>query len=119
MHKSAGKIFNEAGLTTSQFAVLEALYHKGKLTINQIMERILSTSGNMTVVINNLEKNEMIEKKTNPADKRSCLISITEKGAKKFKEIFPKHLEDLKRNLMDLTEEEKQVLADILKKVKS
>lgn len=119
LHKRAGRIFNEDGLTTSQFAVLEALYHKGQLTVNEIIERILSTSGNMTVVISNLEKNALIEKKSNPADKRSWLISITEKGKKKFEGIFPKHLEDLKESLLDLTEGEKRTLVDILKKIKA
>lgn len=117
LHKRAGKIFNEGGLTTSQFAVLEVLYHKGELTINEIIESVLSTSGNMTVVISNLEKDAWIVRNTNPADKRSCLISITEKGTKQVEQIFPNHLRDLEKSLQNLTEEEKKTLTSLIKKI--
>lgn len=59
------------GLTSSQFAVLEALYNKGDLKICEIIEKILTTSGNITVVIKNLEKEEFISKYPDPEDKRS------------------------------------------------
>ncbi|MFA9375456.1 MAG: MarR family winged helix-turn-helix transcriptional regulator [Lachnotalea sp.] len=117
LHKRAGSIFNKRGLTVSQFAVLEALYHKGDLTINEIIESILSTSGNMTVVINNLEKDSMIERYVNPKDKRSSVIAITQKGRKKVEEIFPVHLKDLEMSFQQLSEEEKQILVELLKKI--
>jgi DNA-binding MarR family transcriptional regulator len=117
LHKRATNIFSEGGLTTSQFAVLETLYHKGDLIINEIIKKVLSTSGNITVVINNLEKQQLVERYTNPEDKRSCLISITEKGKKKVEEIFPKHLKDLEDNLEILSTEEKELLIELLKKI--
>lgn len=117
VQKRAANIFSKGGLTTSQFAVIEALYHKGDLTINEIIESILTTSGNITVVINNLQKAQLVGKCTNPEDKRSCLISITEKGKKKVEEIFPKHLKDLEESLDILSAEEKQFLITILKKI--
>jgi DNA-binding MarR family transcriptional regulator len=117
LHKRAGGIFNKGGLTSSQFAVLEALYHKGDLTINEIIESILSTSGNMTVVINNLEKDSMIQRQVNPMDKRSSIIVITDKGRQKVEEIFPVHLEDLAKSFEELEEKEKEMLIKILKKI--
>ncbi|WP_394525693.1 MarR family winged helix-turn-helix transcriptional regulator [Lacrimispora sp. JR3] len=119
LHRRAGAIFNQAGLTSAQFAALEALYHKGDLTINEIMDSILSTSGNMTVVINNLEKDAMVERHPNPNDKRSCIIAITPKGREKIEEIFPRHLEDLADSFMGLEEEEKEMLVHLLKKIKT
>ncbi|SHI66606.1 MarR family winged helix-turn-helix transcriptional regulator [Parasporobacterium paucivorans] len=117
LHKRAGKIFGEGGLTTSQFAVLEVLYHKGELTINEIIEKILSSSGNVTVVINNLEKDALIVRRINPADKRSWMISITEKGKQQIEEIFPSHLKDLGISFQNLTEEEKLTLISIARKI--
>lgn len=117
LHRRAGAIFNQGGLTSAQFAVLEALYHKGDLTINEIIDSILSTSGNMTVVINNLEKDAMIERHPNPNDKRSYIIAITQKGRKKIEEIFPGHVEDLAESFTGLKEEEKEMLVHLLKKI--
>ncbi|WP_143321266.1 MarR family transcriptional regulator [Clostridium sp. HBUAS56010] len=119
LHRRAGAIFNQGGLTSAQFAVLEALYHKGDLTISEIIASILSTSGNMTVVINNLEKDAMIERQPNPNDKRSCIIAITDKGREKIEEIFPRHVEDLAESFTGLYEEEKEMLLHLLKKIKT
>lgn len=119
LHRRAGAIFNQGGLTTAQFAALEALYHKGDLTINEIIDSILSTSGNMTVVINNLEKDGMIERHPNPNDKRSCIIAITQKGREKIEEIFPRHVEDLAESFAGLKEEEKEMLVQLLKKIET
>ena len=69
IQKHSAVTFKEGGLTTAQFAVLEALYHKGTLTIQEIINSILSTGGNMTVVINNLEKEKLVERLVNPEDK--------------------------------------------------
>ncbi|MDU6264630.1 MAG: MarR family transcriptional regulator [Anaerocolumna aminovalerica] len=117
IQKQSAVTFKEGGLTTAQFAVLEALYHKGTLTIQEIIKSILSTGGNMTVVINNLEKEELIERNVNPEDKRSSLIEITQKGKKIIEEIFPNHLQSLKEEFKVLTIEEKQDLITILKKL--
>lgn len=119
LHKRAGNIFSKGGLTSAQFAVLEALYHKGDLTINEIMESILSTSGNMTVVINNLEKEALIERKPNPKDKRSCIIMITATGRQKIEEIFPMHVKDLAESFAGLEEEEKELLVRLLRKIRT
>src|SRR5690554_6115814 len=50
------RTIKQVGLTAAQFGVLEILYHKGNLRIGEILEGTLSTGGNMTVVIENLEK---------------------------------------------------------------
>jgi len=110
-------IFKEGGLTGAQFAVLEVLYHKGDLRISEIIEKVFSTSGNMTVVINNLEKEQLVEKYIDPEDKRATLIRITDDGKKKIEEIFPVHLRDLEEHFSSLTTEEKQLLRMLLKKL--
>lgn len=117
IQKQSAVTFKGGGLTTAQFAVLEALYHKGTLTIQEIINSILSTGGNMTVVINNLEKEKLVERHINPEDKRSNLIEITEKGKNIIEEIFPNHLQSLKEEFQVLTKEEKQTLITILKKL--
>lgn len=116
-HRRGGALFKSGGLTLTQFGVLDALYHKGPLTINQIIESILSTGGNITVVVSNLEKQDLVTRTTNPEDKRSCFISITPKGVQKIEELFPKHLEDLEDHFKNLTQEDKEQLVFLLAKV--
>ena len=119
IHKRSGQIFEQGGLTIAQFSVLETLYHKGDMTIGEIMKSILSTPGNMTVVIKNLEKENYITRKTNSSDKRSSMISITKSGATIIEKIFPKHINDLEKILSVLADEEKEKIIELLKKLKS
>ncbi len=107
----------EYGLTPSQFMVLEVLYHKGEMRVCDITEKILSTGGNMTVVISNLLKEEYIERKSTPGDRRSYSLSLTEKGEAVIEEIFPRHLETINEAVSKLSHEEKLELITLLRKM--
>lgn len=119
IHKKELQTIKESGLTTAQFGVLEVLYNKGDLKIFEIMEKILTTSGNITVVIKNLEKDGLVKKNSDPEDKRSTIISITDKGKKIIEDILPKHIENISDIFSVLTEEEQISLKNILKKFKN
>ncbi len=118
IHSLEYKTIKESGLTISQFGVLEVLYNKGDLRIGEIMEKILTTSGNITVVVKNLEKDGFIKKISDPLDRRSTIISITDKGRDVIEEILPDHIKNINNIFNILTDEEKIVLKDILKKFK-
>ena len=118
IHKKELETIKKSGLTPAQFGVLEALYNKGDLRICELIEKILTTSGNITVVIKNLEKEGFIKKNPDPEDKRSCIISLTTKGKDVIESIFPSHIENIKNIFSVLTDEEKNTLKTILKKFK-
>ncbi|MBW9172135.1 MarR family winged helix-turn-helix transcriptional regulator [Clostridium estertheticum] len=117
VHKKEYKTIKDGGLTVSQFAVLEILYHKGDLRISEIIEKILSTGGNMTVVIDNLAKVNLVKRCSDPKDRRVNLISITEEGRNLISDIFPKHVENINEIFSNLTSEEKINLISLLKKL--
>lgn len=117
VNKREYKIIKEGGLTFSQFGVLEVLYHKGDLRVSEIIDKILSTGGNMTVVIDNLAKDGLVERCVDPADRRASLISITEKGRNLMSEVFPKHVDNLDEIFSVLNAEEKKNLISLLKKL--
>jgi MarR family transcriptional regulator, 2-MHQ and catechol-resistance regulon repressor len=117
VHKREYKIIKEGGLTVSQFSVLEVLYHKGDLRVSEILDKILATGGNMTVVIDNLEKDDLVKRCSDPKDKRVNLISITEKGRALIDDIFPRHLENINDIFSVLTIEEKKKLISLMKKL--
>jgi len=105
------------GLTIHQFAVLEALYHMGQLSIGELTKLILSTPGNMTVVINNLRKKGYITTVTSEIDKRKTILALTETGEKLIAEIFPKHAENMTEYFQTLTEEEHNTLQQLMRKL--
>ena len=117
LNRDEAKHFREAGITYSQFGVLEALYHKGDLKVCEIIEKTLSTGGNMTVVINNLEKDGFITRYKDPEDGRAYKVSITEKGRKLISDLWPEHLEVLKKKFDLLEMNDKEDLLRLLKKM--
>lgn len=117
LNKQTQRYLSEYKLTVSQFGVLEALYHLGDLKINDIIEKTLSTSGNITVVIKNLEKDQLIERYSNPKDSRVCMIKLSKKGEQLIETIFPRHLRELSDNFKNLNLEEKRQMIHLLKKL--
>lgn len=107
----------EANLTVSQFGVLEALWHLGPLNQKSLGEKLLKSGGNITLVIDNLEKCDFVERQQDPSDRRAMLIHLTDKGEKFIKSFFPKHLDHIKEEFSVLSEKEKEELARICKKL--
>lgn len=117
IHRKSDLLFHQNGLTMTQFAVLEALLNKGDLTIGGLIEAVLSTSGNMTVVIRNLEKLGYVHRMENPQDKRSFLISLTETGRLLIEGMFSEHMVLVEESLSPLADNEKETIISILKKL--
>lgn len=117
LNRRTQKVLAEYKLTVAQFGVLEALYHLGDLKINDIIEKTLSTSGNMTVVIKNLEKEHLIERYRDSSDSRICMIRIANTGKDLIRKVFPEHLLELDKVFMNLDFEERQELIHLLKKL--
>ena len=108
---------SSAGLTVSQFVVIEALYHLGPLSQNEIGQKILRSSGNMTMVIDNLEKRQLVKRQRNHADRRSFIIHLTDTGQKLISNIFPSHAKLIANEMKILTAKEQQILGNLCKKL--
>ena len=108
---------SDADLTVSQFGTLEALYHLGPLNQRSIGEKILKSGGNITMVVDNLEKSGYVKRKKDPNDRRAVLIHLTKEGESFIKSFFPKHLERILKEFDVLDENEKKTLADLCKKL--
>ena len=117
IERATHSLLSEYNITLPQFGVLEALYHLGDLKICEIIEKTLSTSGNMTVVIRNLEKELYISRYQSQEDKRASVISLTDKGVRLIEKIFPANLEFIKTQFKHLTDQEKHELVKLLKKM--
>lgn len=93
-------------LTTSQFGVLEALFHLGPLNQKQLGEKILKSGGNITKVVDNLEKKGLVTREKNLKDRRFYNIALTQKGTDIIKSIFPLHVKEIVKEFSILTETE-------------
>ncbi len=107
----------DAGLTVSQFGALEALYHLGPMTQKEIAKKILKSTGNITMVIDNLEKRELVRRERDSDDRRSFIVHLTDNGYALIDEIFPGHAQIIMKEFGVLTKKEQEQLARLCKKL--
>jgi MarR family 2-MHQ and catechol resistance regulon transcriptional repressor len=104
-------------LSPSQFGVLEALYHVGPMCLTDLARKILKTGGNLTMVVGNLEKRALVTRARQAADRRYYLVSITEKGRKLIRRVFPGHVERIVKAMTALTAPEQRMLGELCRKL--
>lgn len=107
----------DSKLSISQFGVLEALYHLGPLCQKDIGRKILKTSGNITLVIDNLEKRGLVKREKDAADRRRMIVAMTGSGHDLIETIFPLHSKMALQVFSVLQPEEQQTLGLLLKKL--
>src|SRR5262245_61194801 len=85
------------GLGLTDFAVLEALLHKGPLLVNTLGKKVLLTSGSVTAAVDRLERQGLVERRDDPADRRARFVHLTPKGRGLAKRAFARHEADIER----------------------
>jgi MarR family 2-MHQ and catechol resistance regulon transcriptional repressor len=105
------------GLTVPQFGALETLGHLGPMTIGELCRKQLVSGGNMTVVVDNLEKDGLVERTRTDVDRRVVHVRLTPKGKKLFDEVFPQHARYVGDLAAVLSEDEQHELARLARKL--
>ena len=114
----AAKSVSELEMCGSDFAVLEALLHKGQLPVNEIGKKILLTSGSITVAIDRLEKRGLVERRAHGTDRRARIVHLTTEGRKLITRIYGEHAGDMEKLAAEsLTKAERKTLIGLLKKI--
>jgi MarR family transcriptional regulator, 2-MHQ and catechol-resistance regulon repressor len=117
VHSEATRTLAGEGLSASQFAVLEALYHVGPMCLSDLAHKILKTSGNLTMVVGNLEKSGLVTRQKSAQDRRFVSVAITEKGRKLMARIFPVHLERIVELMSRLSPGQQDELGHLCRKL--
>lgn len=107
------------GLTAPQFHVLEVLMKEGAIPLKRISEHLLVTGANITCVVDNLEKEDLVKRVPSKKDRRIINAELTDKGHEKIKKIYPEYVASLEESLKGLTETEKKEVAKVMSKVNS
>jgi MarR family 2-MHQ and catechol resistance regulon transcriptional repressor len=117
MHRCSVEHVRTYRLTEPQFGVVECLGHKGPLTFTDLGRKQLASGGNMTVVVDNLEKEGIVERARCVEDRRQIYVRLTSKGRRLFDRVFPEHAEMIADCLTVLNSDEQERLASLLKKL--
>lgn len=105
------------GLSHGEFAILEALYHKGPLLLGEVQRKILVSSGGVTYLVDRLEADGLVERRECETDGRARYAALTRKGQQLMKRIFPDHAAALERGVAGLSKAEKEQAVSLLRKL--
>jgi MarR family 2-MHQ and catechol resistance regulon transcriptional repressor len=105
------------GLVLSDFMVLEALLHKGPMTIKEIQGKALLASGSMTAAVDRVERKGLVIRRATETDRRARMLELTEAGARLIKAAFAKHASDLQQIMSVLSATEQEQLYRLTRKL--
>ena len=107
----------DARLSISQFGVLEALCHLGPLSQAEIAKKVLKSTGNITMVIDNLEKRGLVVRQRSEKDRRYYSVRLTAPGKELILGIFPRHAAGIMDEMKVLSSAEQVSLANLCRRL--
>ena len=93
--------------------MLEVLFHKGSLCQSELAAKILKSTGNITMVIDNLEKRNLVRRERDMDDRRFIAIHLTESGHELIEQVFPSIMAAIVNEMSILKESEQDELAKL------
>ena len=117
LNQIAERSIEEAGLCLTDFAALEALLHKGPLTITEIHSKVPLALGSMTAAVDRLEEKGLIIRTPARDDRRAKVLKLTPEGRRVVEAAFSRHAAELEAAMVVLNASEKRQLHGLLKKL--
>jgi len=111
------RLLDDNNLTSGQFGALEALLHLGPLAQRDLGNKLLSTKGNITMIVDNLEKRKLVKRVPSEDDRRFMIVELTKEGKTLIEKVFPKHVREITELFSVLNQEEKIELKRLCKKL--
>ena len=114
-HQAIAKIGHK--ITMEQLIVLEILKFNGDMNMTELSKTVWKQNANITRIVDKLEKQELVKRKSVEGDRRANLVSITTKGKHLFKEVIPVVIEAYKDATSVISKEEEAITLRVLKKI--
>jgi len=109
--------FTDLAISQSQFSALDALVHLGPLSQRELGEKIFKTSGNITMVVDNLERSWMVRRGRDVHDRRKVAVNLTPKGKKTIQTLLPRRVAAIHEEMGTLTVAEQMELRRLCRKL--
>ena len=107
----------EFGITPTQLGVLEALSHLGPMAHCALAAKLLVSASNLTTVLDNLERDGLVRRDRDSADRRVSVASLTPCGEARLAAFFPQHVARLVGAMSALDPDELHELGRLCRKL--
>ncbi len=103
------------GLTLTEFGILEALHHKGRLLLGELQKKILLSSGGVTYTVDRLAEKGLVKRLECDSDRRARYATLTPKGQALIAKVFPAHAALIERTMSVLSVSEQDEVTALLR----
>jgi len=110
-----GESMARVGLTVSQFGAMEALHHLGPMVQCELARKLLKSGGNITTVVDNLEKRRLVRRERAGGDRRFVTVHLTKEGRRLIAGFFPRHVRAIVQEMSTLPHAEMETLGRLCK----
>ncbi len=101
----------------SDFMILEALLHKGPMSMSHLGEKVMLANPSMTAAVGRLQRLGFVQRRCATADRRVRTVELTPEGCKVIRKIFAQHELDLEGVMSGLCPEQRAKLRAGLKSI--
>lgn len=105
------------GLSEGEFAVLEALHHKGPMLLVEVQRKVLVSSGGITYLVDRLARKGLVERRPCASDRRASYAVLTNEGGALIAGIFPIHAEAIAHAMAGLSPAEAREAIKLIRKL--
>jgi DNA-binding MarR family transcriptional regulator len=115
-----GKLRQDFETTLPRFDLMAQLERCPKgLRMNELSKRLMVSGGNITGITDQLEREGLVVRTLDPADRRAVSVKLTEKGVRRFQKMAAHHEGWIVELFGGLNPEEKQAMFALLRKLKT
>jgi MarR family transcriptional regulator, 2-MHQ and catechol-resistance regulon repressor len=107
----------EAGVTSSQLGVLEALAHLGAMSQCALAGKLLLSPSNLTTVLDNMERDGLVRRDRHATDRRVSIVSLTAVGEARLASFFPQHVQRVVQAMSGLDDDELAGFSQLCRKL--
>jgi|ERR1700678_1392782 len=113
------KLREDFDTTLSRFDFMAQLerYPDG-LRMNELSKRLMVTGGNITGLTDQLEREGLVVRRLDTEDRRAITVKLTDGALHRFRQMAARHEQWIVELLSGLTQEEKQTMLRLLRKLK-
>lgn len=101
-------------LTLAQYDVLALLSQEQGITQQALAQKLLVTKGNVCGLIDRMSAHGLVERRSDPEDRRPNLLHLTAEGERLAKEAAPAYSEFVREHMSGLTPQQLAALREIL-----
>jgi DNA-binding MarR family transcriptional regulator len=114
--REARKSIDPWKLTLPQFDVLAELARADDrgFTFIELSRLLLVTSGNLTGIVDRLERDQLVRREPDSDDRRVIRIRLTPKGRRLTEAMLPRHADDIQEVLSAMPKDQLSQLGDLL-----